>query len=89
LAIQQAMGWSLPIIAAQGDGTQQDLVRHENGWQVPPEDLSALLATLHKALSDIPRLRAMGSESYRIVSEEINLESMVSSFISALNTISF
>ena len=85
LAIQQAMGWSLPIITAQGDGTQQDLVRQENGWQIPPGDFPALLATLHKALSDIPRLRTMGLESYRIVSEEINLESMVSSFISALN----
>ena len=88
LAIQQAMGWSLPIITAQGDGTQQDLVRHDNGWQIPPGNLPALIATLHKALSDIPRLRVMGSESYRIVSEEINLESMVSSFISTLNSVS-
>ncbi|MFN2216235.1 MAG: glycosyltransferase family 4 protein, partial [Anaerolineales bacterium] len=34
LAIQQAMCWSLPVITAEGDGTQQDLVRKENGWQV-------------------------------------------------------
>jgi len=88
LAIQQAMGWSLPVITAQGDGTQQDLVRQVNGWQVPPHDQAALEAILQVALSDLPRLRTMGLESYRIVSEEINLESMVSSFITALNTIS-
>ena len=85
LAIQQAMGWSLPVITAEGDGTQQDLVRKENGWQVAPGDQKALELTLQEALSDVPRLRSMGLESYRIVSEEINLESMVSTFITALN----
>jgi glycosyltransferase involved in cell wall biosynthesis len=88
LAIQQAMGWSLPIIAAQGDGTQGDLVRKENGWQVPPGDQAALEDTLREAMSDLTRLRTMGLESYRIVSEEINLESMVTSFVTVLNSIS-
>ena len=37
LAIQQAMAHGLPVIVAHGDGTQDDLVRSENGWQVPPE----------------------------------------------------
>jgi glycosyltransferase involved in cell wall biosynthesis len=88
LAIQQAMGWSLPIIAAQGDGTQGDLVRKENGWQVPSGDQAALEDTLREAMSDLTRLRTMGLESYRIVSEEINLESMVTSFVTVLNSIS-
>jgi glycosyltransferase involved in cell wall biosynthesis len=87
LAVQQAMTHGLPVIVAQGDGTQDDLVRPGNGWQVPPDDQSAFTHTLRNALLDIPRLRKMGAESYRIVSEEINLEAMVASFIAALNTL--
>lgn len=84
LAIQQAMSYGLPMIAAEADGTQADLVRPENGWQIPPDDLTALGAALSTALEDIPALRKMGAESYRIVSEEINLEKMVAVFIEAL-----
>ncbi|MFZ7127841.1 MAG: glycosyltransferase family 4 protein [Desulfobacterales bacterium] len=84
LAIQQAMSYGLPVIAAEADGTQADLVRPRNGWQVPPGDLPALTSTLETALSDLARLRVMGAESYRIVSEEINLDRMVTVFIEAL-----
>jgi glycosyltransferase involved in cell wall biosynthesis len=85
LAIQEAMSYGLPVIVAQGDGTQDDLVRKENGWQVPPEDFGALVSTMKDALSDVARLRRMGEESYRIVSEEINIEKMVETFLRALN----
>jgi glycosyltransferase involved in cell wall biosynthesis len=87
LAVQQAMTHGLPVIVAQGDGTQDDLVRSENGWQVPPGDQEAFTSALKNALSDIPRLRQMGAASYRIVSEEINLEAMVDSFVTALNAV--
>ena len=42
LAIQQAMANGLPVIVAQGDGTQDDLVRPRNGWLLPPNDLESL-----------------------------------------------
>ncbi|MBN1452358.1 MAG: glycosyltransferase [Anaerolineales bacterium] len=87
LAVQQAMSYGLPVIVAKGDGTQDDLVRPENGWQIPPEDYNALVATLRAALSDSARLRQMGAESYRIVSQEINLEKMVAAFVRALNSV--
>jgi glycosyltransferase involved in cell wall biosynthesis len=86
LAIQEAMSYGLPVIVAQGDGTQDDLVRKKNGWQIPPDDFEALLSTMKVALSDVARLRRMGEESYRIVKEEINIEKMVESFIRALNS---
>lgn len=85
LAVQQAMSFGLPVIVAQGDGTQDDLVRPGNGWLIPPDDLPALTRTLREALSDAARLRRMGAEAYRIVSEEANLEIMVQSFIRAVN----
>ena len=86
LAVQEAMVHGLPIIVARGDGTQDDLVRGANGWQIPADDFPALVAALRTALSDPWRLRKMGAESFRIVSEEINLETMVSVFVEALNS---
>jgi glycosyltransferase involved in cell wall biosynthesis len=87
LAVQEAMSYGLPVIVAQGDGTQDDLVRKENGWQIPPDDFDALVATMQDALSDVARLRRMGAESYRIVKEEINIEKMVETFVTALNSL--
>jgi len=72
----------------QGDGTNDDLVRPGNGWQIPADDLPALTETLRTALAEVGRLRAMGAESYRIVAEEINLEKMVGVFVEALNQLS-
>lgn len=87
LAIQEAMSHGLPVIVAKGDGTQDDLVRDGNGWQINPDDYGALVATMKNALSDMARLKRMGAESFRIVSEEINLEAMVDVFIEALNSV--
>lgn len=85
LAVQEAMAHGLPVIVAKGDGTQDDLVRAGNGWQIPPEDYGALVRVTREALSDVSRLRKMGAESLRIVTEEINIEKMVESFVRALN----
>lgn len=85
LAVQEAMSYGLPVIVAQGDGTQDDLVREGNGWQIPPDDFDALRDTMKDALSDVARLRRMGEESYRIVKEEINTEKMVEKFVDAPN----
>jgi glycosyltransferase involved in cell wall biosynthesis len=87
LAVHQAMSHGLPVIVAKGDGTQDDLVRTENGWQVQPDDFDALLSAMQEALSDPARLRRMGEESYRIVKEEINIERMVEAFVAALNAL--
>ncbi len=85
LAVQEAMSYGLPVIVAKGDGTQDDLVREENGWQIQPEDYDALVSAMKNALSDMARLREMGKESFRIVTEEINIQKMVDVFVDALN----
>jgi glycosyltransferase involved in cell wall biosynthesis len=87
LAVQEAMSYGLPVVMGQGDGTNDDLVRPANGWQIVSDNLEALSRALQEALSDAGRLRAMGAESYRIVAEEINPEKMVGAFIEALNSL--
>ncbi len=87
LAIQQAMAHGLPVVVAKGDGTQDDLVRGENGWQVQADDLPGLTELLQRALADPGRLRRMGEASYRIVAEEINVDKMVEVFVQAANEV--
>jgi glycosyltransferase involved in cell wall biosynthesis len=87
LAVQEAMAHGLPVVVAEGDGTQRDLVRPTNGWLVPPGNLDALTSALYAALSDINRLRQMGDESFRIVRDEVNLEQMIAVFINALDAV--
>ncbi|MHB8191857.1 MAG: glycosyltransferase family 4 protein [Bellilinea sp.] len=83
LAVQQAMSYGLPVIVAEADGTQSDLVRPENGWLLPGSDLAALTGALYKALSEPSRLREMGKASFQLV-DAINLEAMVDSFSRAV-----
>ena len=87
LAVQQAMAHALPVIVARGDGTQEDLVRPENGWQIASDNLEALKEALGLALSDPDRLRRMGQEAYRVVAEEVNIEEMARVFVEALNKV--
>jgi glycosyltransferase involved in cell wall biosynthesis len=87
LAIQQALAHGLPIIVAEGDGSQEDMVSAANGWRVPPGDEAALRATLAEALSDGERLRQMGAASFRLARERFNLEAMVQGFITTLNEV--
>jgi glycosyltransferase involved in cell wall biosynthesis len=84
LAVQEAMAYGLPVIVAEGDGTQRDLVQPSNGWLVTPDDLPALTGALRAALSDIARLRRMGESSHHLVVERFNIDAMVTSFVDAL-----
>jgi glycosyltransferase involved in cell wall biosynthesis len=87
LAVQQAMSYGLPVLVGEADGTQSLLVRKENGWVLPPDsDYQAMTAILQKVLPHPQILREMGEASFRIVSEEINLENMVTSFQTAIQT---
>jgi glycosyltransferase involved in cell wall biosynthesis len=84
LALQQAMAYGLPVVAGVGDGTQADLVRPANGWQLADDTPASLAKVLVEALSDIGHLRSLGVESYRIVRDEINVERMVEVFLAAI-----
>ena len=87
LAVQQAMANGLPVIVAEGDGTQEDLVTAENGWLVPAGNAGALREALQEALAQPERLIDMGRASHRRVATQFNLDVMVEVFVEALNAV--
>jgi len=87
LAIQEAMARALPVIVGEADGTQDDLVRPGNGWSFVPPTADHLHELIAEAFEDPARLRRMGLESYRIVSEELNLDQMIVELVDASNRI--
>ena len=84
LAIQQAMSFGLPIIAGEGDGTQEDLVGDDNGWTLKSFEVKELSDVLSKALMDQNKLREKGESSYKKVRSGYNLEMMTVEFIETI-----
>jgi glycosyltransferase involved in cell wall biosynthesis len=81
------MAHGLPVIVAEGDGSQADLVQPDNGWLLQRGDEAALRAALRAALQEPQRLGEMGLISFQRVQEAYNLENMVGAFVSALNAV--
>jgi len=86
LSVQQAMAHALPVIVGVADGTRGELVHQGNGWTLLEPDALTLKGLIEEAFSDLPRLRRMGLESYRIVAEEVNIEHMVEVFAGAIQS---
>ncbi|MGB7326146.1 MAG: glycosyltransferase, partial [Rubripirellula sp.] len=80
-----AMAFGLPVIVSQADGTETDLVRATNGWQVPPNDASEIANAIESAAADPPGTLQKAIESLRIVTEEINISTMAAKMINAVN----
>jgi glycosyltransferase involved in cell wall biosynthesis len=86
LALQQALARGLPVIAAEGDGSQEDMVTPENGWLVPAGNTPALAAALQEAVENPRRLAAMGRASLRLAQTRFSPEIMLDVFVRALRT---
>lgn len=68
----EAMAHRRAVVATMAGGLPDKIRPGVNGWLVPPGDRSALTAALSGALSDRPRLRAMGLEGRAIVEGEFS-----------------
>lgn len=84
LAIQEGMAYGLPVVVAEGDGTQEDLVQPENGWLVPPGDGHALETALRQAVADPSRLLKMGTASHRLSVDRFNTDVLAEIFVQVL-----
>jgi glycosyltransferase involved in cell wall biosynthesis len=85
LALQEALAYGKPAVAAEADGSQRDLIQPGiNGWMMPVGSEAGLVEILADALSNLPRLRAMGEASRKIVQQTATLQKMIEGFLDAL-----
>lgn len=84
LAVQEALSYGLPVIVAEADGTQTNMVRSENGWVIDSQEQHGLLTALHQALRMKDNLPMMGEASYQIARDEVNINQMVKVFSQAI-----
>ena len=87
LAVQEAMSYGLPVIVAEADGTQADLVNTTNGWLIEAGNQGSLTSAIEDALGDSKRLRAKGKRAFQVVREKVNLEAMVSVFSQSIMSV--
>ncbi|HZK62432.1 MAG TPA: glycosyltransferase family 4 protein [Anaerovoracaceae bacterium] len=87
LAIQEAMSFALPVIVAEADGSQSNLVNDSNGWIIPPDDELALLNCIHQALLNPLNLRKMGLAAYEVVTNQVNVETMAGVFVNVIEQV--
>lgn len=87
LAIQQAMAAGLPVIVAEGDGSQSNLVTAETGWLVPPGNEAALQSAMQAALENPNLLQKMGLAAFEKVRTDVNIQTMVSVFVQAIKSV--
>jgi len=88
LTIQEAMAYGKPVIVADGDGTQYDLVNPgKNGYLIASGNIQGLVNVLEEILKYDCLREMMGNESIKLIREKINLTQMVKSFVRACNTI--
>ena len=86
LSIQEAMLYGKPVVVAEGDGTQGDLIREGvNGFHVRSGDIDYLARIIDVCIKDRDHLCKMGKESRRFVEEKYNMDIMLRAFIHTLN----
>lgn len=89
LAVQEAMSYGKPVLVADADGTERDLVMPgKNGYLVEPGNVQQLQDLLKSLIADRNCLEKMGQASLEVVEQKINLDRMVDAFIDALHVVS-
>ena len=72
LVTLEAMAHRRAVVATRAGGLPDKVIPAVNGWLVEPGHHHALAASIKEALSDVGRLRRMGSESRAIVDREFS-----------------
>jgi glycosyltransferase involved in cell wall biosynthesis len=84
LSINEAMFYGLAIACAAGDGTERYLVREGyNGTFFRQGDSSSLAVAILRLLADQNELARMGSRSREIIDREVNIGTVVDSYLKA------
>lgn len=84
LSINDAMTFGLPVICSVCDGTERDLVTHgRNGLFFEEGNENDLAEKLYRLLEDPSLASRMGEESWRIIRDEVNLDTVADRYINA------
>ncbi len=86
LSVYHAMVHGLPVISAQADGTERDLIRNDyNGYLLETDGENELINRIELFLNNKELSTKMGMNSRKIVDKEINIYKMVSVFRHAID----
>lgn len=84
LSINEAMCYDKPVICSVCDGTEKKLVRDDyNGKFFKEDSTNDLSNKIDYFFSDIERMHAMGKNSGRIITGEINVDTVIKGYLSA------
>ena len=84
LSINDAMCFAKPIICSVADGTEKQLViEGENGFFFRNGDLIDLVAKIDYLLSHPDKIRSFGNKSLEIIENEVNIHTVLESYIRA------
>ena len=70
----EAMAFSLPVVCSDTNGTACYVENGKNGWQFRDNDKASLLETLEKMLADPAGMERMGTDSYRMICENCQID---------------
>ena len=85
LAIQQTLAFGRPMVVADEPGVDGEVIRHgDTGWRYPRGDVRALADTVNSVLADPAGSAVVARRGQELVRDEVNIDAMVSSFLTAL-----
>ena len=86
LSINEAMCFDKPIICSVCDGTEKKLVRENyNGKYFEEDNVTDLVDKIVQLFSDLEMMKQMGKNSSRIISEEMNVQTVINGYLKAFN----
>jgi glycosyltransferase involved in cell wall biosynthesis len=77
LAMLEAIGLGIPVVATAVGGAADVLVNGETGWTVPPGDPGALARAIDEALGQPERAATLARRAVERVRQEISIEAHV------------
>jgi glycosyltransferase involved in cell wall biosynthesis len=88
LSINEAMAFAKPVICSICDGTEKSLVRDGfNGYYFENGSLENLVEKIKLLLSDEQKVQQFGNNSLQIIREKININTVVSNYAKAFESL--